>query len=227
MKYFPFALLALVFSGLMSSCEEDDDDLPKGPAYLSENKIVIAGIVDVPPDVTFDRIKVDIKGVKWKVIASIEAPYEQGEIVLTLPAGISPDDLQQVEQTKGNLGGYWPATLSDPDALVASLGDFFAYNGDVKAGRVYLTDWPGKGSSASKAFIYYHYADRPFTVSGQNLNLYGSKSFKPSYTYSLQFETGWNVYARVNSATPGDGLSAYTTTLPDETQLQWRFESYP
>jgi hypothetical protein len=217
----------LGFLLLVSGCD-DDENLSQDPAYLANNKITIADIVDIPPDLTFDRIKVNIQGVSWKIIASIEALYEHGEIVLTLPAGFSADDLQQVEQTKENKGGRWPATSSDPDALVASLSDFNAYDGDVKVGRVFLTDWPpGKGSSsAGKAFIYYHYTDRPFTVSGQNINLYESKTFKPSYTYSLQFKTGWNVYANINSVTPGEGLTSCTTALPDETQLQWRFESH-
>jgi hypothetical protein len=220
---FPFVLLMLIFS----SCKEDDD-LPPEPALPARYKIVITDIVDMPSDLTFDRIKADIIGESWKVIGSVEAPYEHGEAVLTLPIDFSADTLQQVEQTKENKGGRWPATSSDPDALVASLSDLNAYAGDVKVGRAYLTDWPpGKGSSsAGKAFIYYHYADRPFTVSGENINLYGSKAFQPSYTYSLEFKKGWNAYANINSATPGQGLTSCTTTLPDETQLQWRFESH-
>jgi hypothetical protein len=226
----PLSALLLSIAG----CKGDDDlppepILPPEPAYLAENTITITTIADLPPGLTFDKVKADIQGVKWKIIDSVEAPYVQGKIVLTLPAGFAPDDLQQVEQTKGNLGGHWPATPSDPDTLVAKLGDLFAYSGEEKVGRIYLTDWSGKGSSsADKAFIYYHYADRPYAVSGQNLNLYGSKAFKPSYAYSLDFRTGWNVYANINPSNPGESgsLISCTTTLPDETQLQWRFESY-
>jgi hypothetical protein len=218
----PFVLLMLILSG----CKEDDD-LPPEPALPARYKIVITDIVDMPSDLTFDRIKADIIGESWKVIGSVEAPYEHGEAVLILPIDFSADTLQQVEQSKENKGGHWPATVSDPDALVASLSDLNAYAGDVKVGRAYLTDWPGKGSStAGKAFIYYHYTDRPFTVSGKNNNLYGSESFQPSYTYSLEFNEGWNAYASINSTTPGKGLALRTTALPDETQLQWRFESH-
>ncbi|MDR0658959.1 MAG: hypothetical protein LBG18_08540 [Mediterranea sp.] len=222
--HFFFVLSVSSLLLLICGCKEEDN-LPQDPPDQAKNEIVITDIANIPPDMTFDRIKVDIKGVRWKIIASVEAPYERGKVVLTLPADFSPDDLQPVERTKENMYGYWPAISSDPDALVASLGDFIAYDGDVKVGRVYLTDWQGKGfSSAGKAYIYYHYADRPFTVDGQNLNLYGSVMFMPSYTYSLQFEAGWNIYANIKPANSGGLPVSCTTTLPDETQLHWRFE---
>jgi hypothetical protein len=217
-------LLAITVSGLLLAvcgCK-DEDNLPKEPAYLAGNAITMANIAGIPPGLTFDRVKADIQGVKWKIVASVEAPYRQGKIVLTLPVDLPADDLQQAKQTKENKGGCWPATLSDSEALVASLGDFNTYSGEKKVGRIYLTDWSGEGSKADKAFIYYHYADRPFTISGQNLNLNGSQRFKPSYEYSLDFQAGWNAYANINR---GDLMSC-TTTLPDETQLLWQFEAH-
>jgi hypothetical protein len=218
-------LSAISISGLLLAvcgCK-DDDRLPKEPAYLAGNTITITNIAGIPQGLTFDKVKADIQGVKWKVVASVEGPYLQGQIVLTLPAGFPTDDLQQAKQTKENRGGCWPATLSDPEALVASLGDLNAFSGEKKVGRIYLTNWSGEGSKAGKAFISYHYTDRPFTISGQNLNLNGSPMFKPSFEHTLNFKAGWNAYATIDL---GNLMSLRTTTLPDETQLLWQFEAH-
>jgi len=215
-------LVALLFnlSWLVCSCN-DDDDLPQGPTYLAKSKIVISEIAGMPADATFDKIKVEIQGTCWEIISSVEAPYEHGEVTLELPTGFSSDKLQLVDRSGGDMCGYWPGTSSDPDALVASLGDFIAYDGDVKVGRVYLTDWPGEGSAANKSFIYYQYADRPFELTYLAKS---TTSFKDAV-----FKKGWNAFAKVN---PSDNDSetvsniTCTTSISGDTQTHWRFESW-
>lgn len=123
-----------------------------------------------------------------------------------------------MDRRNNNMAGYWPGKASDPDALVATLGDIVAYRGDEKVGRVYRSDWPGEGSSATKAFVYYQYADRPFEVTGSTT----------SYYYSdCSFVAGWNAFANINPATEGShGNIRCTTAGLDERELTWNFESW-
>jgi len=113
--------------------------------------------------------------------------------------------------------GYWPATSDEPNALVATLGDIIAYQGTDKVGRIYSSNWSGEGSTAGKAFVYYQYADRPFSLTGQN----------NSYYYSdCTFKEGWNSYANINPVTEGgtSGNIHCTTTVPED--IFWCFESW-
>ena len=222
-RFFFSALLALSLVWFMTSCKDNDDDDPFVPYTIT-----IADVDGIPPHVAFDKVVVEITGACWEVIASVEAPYIHGQAVLEIPSMFPPDKLQKADWSDNDFCGHWPATVSDSDALVAKLGDFFAYNGDEKVGRIYLSDWEREESAANKAFVYYHYTDRPFTLSGMNRPMKeNNPMFKPSYQYLLSFRLGWNAYANVNPANPGEdhNLITCTTTIPD-TKLAWRFESY-
>lgn len=180
--------------------------------------LVITDIRNLPPKTTFDRIAVQITGVDWSIIATIEAPYENGAATLALPLEFPAEQLQVADRRGGNMAGYWPGTASDPAALVATLGDFIAYRGDEKVGRIYRSDWSGEGSSASKAFVYYQYADRPFEVTGATT----------SYYYSdCSFVAGWNAFANINPSSEGShGNIRCTTAGLDRLELTWNFESW-
>ncbi|NDV82049.1 hypothetical protein [Bacteroides sp. 51] len=217
-----FALLMLGFAWLMSGCKDDDDE--PLPPYT----ITIADVAGIPTDVVFDKVVAEITGACWEVIGSVEAQYIHGQAVFEITSMIPSDKLQKVDWSDKDVCGHWPTVASDSNARVAKLGDFFAYNGNEKVGRIYLSDWEGSGATANKTFIYYHYTDRPFTLSGKNQPMVeGSAMFKHSIEYSAQFKTGWNAYANINPANPGkdENFVNCTTTIPD-TELVWRFESY-
>lgn len=117
--------------------------------------------------------------------------------------------------------GFWPAVTSDPAANIAALKDIIAYDGDKKVGRIYLSDWSGTGSKDGKMFVYFHYADRDFGLSGYNFTLRpnGQKSFR----YEALFKSGWNAYAQVKES---DNMSLYTTSLAADRKLYWLFEPH-
>ncbi len=51
---------------------------------------------------------------------------------MTLPATFPSERLQKVDRRNGDMAGYWTGTSNDGDALVATLGDFFVFNGDTR-----------------------------------------------------------------------------------------------
>ena len=113
-------------------------------------------------------------GVDWQVIETLSFPYENGQIVMTLPTSFPSEKLQTVDRRNG-MGGYWTGTSDDADALVATLGDFFVFNGDKRVGRIAISNWSGKGSSTGKAtLVSYQYADRPFALTGSDKSYYYS-----------------------------------------------------
>ena len=223
-RFYPF-LSVLLFASLLGGlvgCSNDNDEgqkeepiEPTPIACLLENTITISDIDNIPENVTFDKIKAEISGVDWSIIDNVEATYQQGSAKLVLPSTFSSEKLQFVDLSNKRIG-YWPGTSDKPDALVAALKDFIAYKGTTKVGRIFLSDWNRKGSSAKKAFVYYHFADRDYNLSGRN----------SSYYYQASFKKGWNAFANINPAsetTTGNILC--TTTIP-EAELRWRFESW-
>lgn len=179
----------------------------------------LAGSVDVPFDRIFDRVTADIKGFEWQVVGSIEASVVDGEVVLELPESISDDDLCKVARDDyRDYAGWWPAeTVSDREAKVAGLGDILAWRGDVCVGRIYLSDDAG-------AFAYFHYADRPFELGGNNLH---NPSEPDSYLYDASLAAGWNVYANVSGQRLGGNVNGMlcTTDLSAAGEFGWRFEA--
>ena len=228
MKFRFYRLLAALFFlsslSLLTGCSDDEDkgkeeeiEKPAPIACLYENAITISDIDGIPDNVTFDKIKATISGTYWEVIETVETTYKQGSAVLALPATFSSEKLQPADRTDKDKYGYWPGVSSDPQAMVAALGDFIAYKGDTRVGRVFLSDWSRKGSSAGKAFIYYHFADRDYDLSGSN----------KSYYYNASFKKGWNAYANINPTSEETvGNILCTTSIPTETGLRWRFESW-
>ena len=71
---------------------------------------------------------------------------------MTLPTSFPSEKLQTVDRRNG-MGGYWTGTSDDADALVATLGDFFVFNGDKRVGPIAISNWSGKGSSTGKATL--------------------------------------------------------------------------
>lgn len=200
---------------ILSACSSDNDTpiIPK--ASLSGHTITISDIIFPSENISFERVIAEIKGTCWEVISNVEAPYEEGEIILTLPKALPTNKLQVVEKTKTNPCGHWPATSSNPKALVAGLGEIIAYLGEVKVGRLYLSDWTGE-TGAYKTYIYYHYADRPFELTGNNSSYYYEEA---------SFTKGWNAYANINPSAPEqEGNVRCTTSFSDKLELHWRFE---
>lgn len=197
-------------------------------AFLVNNEITISDVANIPAGVTFDKVRVEITGADWAVVDAVEAAYEDGKAVLSLPELLSSEKLMKSMRSNAfDYEGFWPAEkTSDVSAKVAGFRDnnILAYDGDEVVGRIFLTDWEGTGPAEYKYFVYYHYADRPFTLSGYNLTVDGNRK---SYLYTVSFRKGWNAYANVK-AKEGDnpGPDVCTNAIPEDTQLYWRFEKY-
>lgn len=219
---FSFISVLMIFSFLMTGCSDDEDepvvpDIPVVPETPDYSTIIIKDITNIPDNFTFDKVRIEIQGVDWSVIETLEFPYKDGQIVMALPTDFSSDKLQKVDRRNNDMSGHWPATSSDSDALVATLGDFFVYDGDKKVGRIAITNWTGVGSSADKAFVYYQYADRPFELTGSSNSYYYSE---------CSFNKGWNAYANINPS-EGSSQKVHCTTVIPESTLFWRLaESY-
>ncbi len=196
-----------------------DPDNPFSNTWLFDNEVLISHIVGIPGNVTFDKVKVQISGKCWDIIQEVEAAYEDGKIILSLPTEFPAESLSQVVRSGDSSSetyycGFWPGTSDDTDALVAGLGDIIAYKGEQRVGMISLTDWSGEGSVVDKLFVFYHYADRPFKLSGSNA----------SYIYNASFKKGWNAYGHI-SQTEG-GRTLCTTTIEEEALPVWYFKSW-
>ena len=224
-------LFFLLFFCALSACDDSDKyyglprDIPN--TRLRENQVIISDIKGVPKGVVFDRVRAEISGVDHAVAMTVGAPYAHGWAALSLPWAVNPEVLANVTSDyEGNryatppvrpdYSGFWPGTASDDGAKVAGLKDIFAYNGEEKVGRIYLTDWPGEGSSVGCSWVYFHYADRDYDLSG---------SYK-SYVYSAAFKSGWNAYINKNKSSSGNGAILCTTETDMAANLVWRFESH-
>lgn len=211
--------LLLICGLLMAGCSDDEnEEQPPAPDVPDYSTLVVKDIQNIPADFTFDRVEVKVTGVDWQVIETLSFPYENGQIVMTLPTSFPSEKLQTVDRRNG-MSGYWTGTSDDADALVATLGDFFVFNGDKRVGRIAISNWSGKGSSTGKAtLVSYQYADRPFTLTGSD----------KSYYYSnCSFYKGWNIFANINPASEGGTAKVLRTTTVPESTLFWRLaESY-
>lgn len=212
---YPFIFLLLIFSLLMVGCSDDENEgEPPVPNYT----IIVKDIQNIPDNFTFDRVEVEVTGADWQVIETLTFPNENGQIIMDLPTVFSPEVLQKVDRRGGDMGGHWTGTSNDGDALVATLGDFFVFKGDKRVGRIALSNWTGKESSAGKAMIGYQFADRPFSLTGSD----------NSYYYSdCSFVRGWNMFANINPESGNSAAKILRTTVVPESTLFWRLaESY-
>lgn len=186
----------------------------------------LSGSVDVPYDKLFDNVRAEISGIDWEVIATIDAQVTDKSVTLTLPEALPADRLCKVARDDyRDYEGFWPATeVSDRKARVAGLGDIIAYRGDSPVGRLYLTDWNGVIADKNGAcFVDFHYADRPFILSGRNLT---SPRESPSFTYEALMNEGWNIYT--DRYDPNGRTTITTTEIPEDVfvNLRWRFEPW-
>lgn len=215
-----FLFISVLFiSGFLITGCHDDDDVPEQEPPIPDYTIIVKDIQNIPEGFVFDRVEVKVTGVDWSVIETLTFPYENGRIIMDLPTVFSSEVLQKVDRRGGDMSGYWTGTSNDGDALVATLGDFFVFNGEKKVGRIAISNWTGRGSSAGKAtLVSYQFADRPFSLTGSD----------KSYNYSdCSFVRGWNMFANINPASEnGTGKVLRTTVVPEST-LFWRLaESY-
>ena len=215
-----FLFISVLFiSGFLITGCHDDDDFPEQEPPIPDYTIIVKDIQNIPEGFVFDRVEVKVTGVDWSVIETLTFPYENGQIITDLPTVFSSEVLQKVDRRGGDMSGYWTGTSNDGDALVATLGDFFVFNGEKKVGRIAISNWTGRGSSAGKAtLVSYQFADRPFSLTGSD----------KSYNYSdCSFVRGWNMFANINPASEnGTGKVLRTTVVPEST-LFWRLaESY-
>ena len=217
-QLFLFISVLFISGFLITSCH-DDDDVPEQEPPIPDYTIIVKDIQNIPEGFVFDRVEVKVAGIDWSVIETLTFPYENGQIIMDLPTVFSSEVLQKVDRRGGDMSGYWTGTSNDGDALVATLGDFFVFNGDKKVGRIAISNWTGRGSSAGKAtLVSYQFADRPFSLTGSD----------KSYNYSgCSFVRGWNMFANINPASEnGTGKVLRTTVVPEST-LFWRLaESY-
>lgn len=217
-QLFLFISVLLISVFFITSCH-DDDDVPEQEPPIPDYTIIVKDIQNIPKGLVFDRVEVKVTGVDWSVIETLTFPYENGEIIMDLPTVFSSEVLQKVDRRGGDMGGHWTGTSNDGDALVATLGDFFIFNGDKKVGRIVISNWTGKGSSAGKAtLVSYQFADRSFSLTGSD----------KSYNYSdCSFVRGWNMFANINPASENGTAKVLRTTTVPESTLFWRLaESY-
>lgn len=216
---YPVISFLLMFGLLIAGCSdnENEEELP-APDVPDYSTIIVKDIQNMPKNFTFDRVEVKVTGLDWQVIETLIFPYENGQIVMTLPATFPSERLQKVDRRNGDMAGYWTGTSNDGDALVATLGDFFVFNGDTRVGRIALSNWSGNGSSAEKAtLVSYQYAYRPFILTGSDKSYYYSE---------CSFNKGWNIFANINPSEGSSQKVLRTTTVPEST-LFWRLaESY-
>lgn len=215
-----FLFISVLFiSGFLITGCHDDDDVPEQEPPIPDYTIIVKDIQNIPEGFVFDRVEVKVTGVDWSVIETLTFPYENGQIIMDLPTVFSSEVLQKVDRRGGDMSGYWTGTSNDGDALVATLGDFFVFNGDKKVGRIAISNWTGRGSSAGKAtLVSYQFADRPFSLTGSD----------KSYNYSdCSFARGWNMFANINPASENGTEKVFRTTVVPESTLFWRLaESY-
>ena len=215
-RLFPFISVLLIFSFLIVGCH--DDDAPEQEPPIPDYTIVVKDIQNLPEGFVFDRVEVKVTGVDWSVIQTLTFPYENGQIIMDLPTVFSAEKLQKVDRRGDDMGGYWTGNADNGDALVATLGDFFLFNGDKRVGRIAISNWSGKGSSAEKAtLVSYRFSNRPFSLTGSD----------KSYYYSdCSFVRGWNMFANINPS-EGSSQKVLRTTNVLESTLFWRLaESY-
>jgi hypothetical protein len=173
----------------------------------------------VSTETVFDRLTVEVVGFDWQTVATLQAPFQNDTARLILPDGFPAADLQRVDRGANgrSMEGYWPSVSSDPEAQVATLREeIIVWNGDRRVGRIFLTDWPGEGSSVGKMYLNFQYADRPFVLDGATGN-----SFRFDH---CPFETGWNTTAKISTPTTSIRV---TTDIPENAKLAWRFEQWP
>lgn len=200
------------------------------------------GTVNVPRDRVFDRVRADISGVDWQITGFVEADYTNGMATIELPETLPDESLSKAyRDTFSDYAGFWPVGVSqitDPEAKVAGLKDIIAYRGDERVGRIYLADRRG---STGSSFVYFHFADRPFILSGYNLTHPGRPPYpidpaepdKPedagksggdiSYRYVASFAAGWNAYVNIS----GVNYTTCTTVIFEDTDIRWYFETWP
>jgi hypothetical protein len=218
------AATVLLLAALLSCAKDDDgNEDPQIPGdhacFITGNGIVVSDIRGIPAGVTFDRIEADITGADWRVIGVTGVAYVEGKAVIPLPASFPDGDLMKAARTAHtDYTGFWPAAADNADAKVAALGDITAYDGGRRVGRILPAYWT-EDSAAGTSFVYYIYADRPFTLSGYNFTYPGRQK---SFIYRVSFEKGWNAYAYVR--TRDDYISICTTSVPAQTPLAWYFE---
>lgn len=205
---------------LWAGCRKNDVPAPRLYTIVIED--IVADVQNVlPAEIAFDRLSVEVSGFDWQTVATIEASFRNDTARLILPETFPAADLQRVDRGANgrSMEGHWPSISDDPDARVATLREeIVVWQGDRRIGRIYLTDWPGTGSTVGKMYLNFQYADRPFVLDGFT----GSKS---SFQFNnCPFVKGWNTYAKVNASTESIRI---TTRIPENAKLIWRFEQWP
>lgn len=203
--------ICMLSLSVITGCSDDKKDIPQN------YEIVIENIQNMPQGVTFNKVSAEINGNSWQIIATVTAIFDGSKATLVLPEEFDKEMLNPSQSQENQPGtGFWPssAVSTDPTVGVAGLADIIAYNGDTAVGRLYRSNWSGKGSSADKAFVHYQYAEDDFGLSGSYKN----------FTYSADFVKGWNMYVHVNTSDSKGAV--YTTTLPELSELKWYFEAW-
>lgn len=99
---YPVIFVLLIFSLLMAGCSDDEnEEQPPAPDVPDYSTLVVKDIQNIPADFTFDRVEVKVTGVDWQVIETLSFPYENGQIVMTLPTSFPSEKLQTVDRRNG------------------------------------------------------------------------------------------------------------------------------
>lgn len=215
-------VLSITFTVCSCSKEEEEKEEEKIPHYVAglyQNQLKIDQVLNIPDEVSFDKIKVKLTGKCWSSIDEVETTFHNGEAILTFPTSFAAEQLQVVDRKEDDFCGFWPATSDNPSARVSALKDIIAYQGEKKVGRLYLSNQATDLVAAKKIFIHYQYTNEPFVLKGQN----------KSYLYKdCSFHKGWNAYATINTfLANGEAEQALCTTIiPADYTLRWFFESW-
>ena len=103
---YPVISFLLMFGLLIAGCSdnENEEELP-APDVPDYSTIIVKDIQNMPKNFTFDRVEVKVTGLDWQVIETLIFPYENGQIVMTLPATFPSERLQKVDRRNGDMSG--------------------------------------------------------------------------------------------------------------------------
>ena len=138
---YPVISFLLMFGLLIAGCSdnENEEELP-APDVPDYSTIIVKDIQNMPKNFTFDRVEVKVTGLDWQVIETLIFPYENGQIVMTLPATFPSERLQKVDRRNGDMAGPFILTGSDKSYYYSEC----SFN---KGWNIFANINPSEGSS--------------------------------------------------------------------------------
>jgi hypothetical protein len=206
-NYLKMAFVCLFTVVAICSCKKDDDDETGGDSSIKDNTFTVVVENGNSYNELIDVVKLELdevqnsSTVKYSALASAE--YKNGGFTLTLPASVSSQYLEPLDDSPDGV------TVSNRNVKFAWI-NLSAYKSDSDIGYFYVKSGDWKGGLM--------YADSNVSITGTETE----SDEKDTYTtrYSMNLKKGWNiVYTKGNNR-----IYEITTTAP--AGAKWYFESY-